>query len=166
MIQVGEKVSLENKLDHIFVGRNGLGFVFCLDKNALVNRGDLRSVASCISVEQADNDWVAVDARPIPEAVIWMAKDRLAEMRESYLAMSRKRCKTNSSYEAANSRGVQVRIWNEGGKFVCDVHDWSRWEGDCSTRNDEASFDNLGDAREWAEKRCSTRPSFGDVEWF
>ncbi len=164
-MKVGSKINAASSNSQIFVGRDGIGFVFILKSGALADRRSLMSATQCISVENRGDDWYVVEDRDVPQGAFDLARKELAKKREDFLGCNRRRVSTNSSWDAARSRGVVVRIWTAGSDYVCDVHDWSRWEGDSQSRKDEAAFSTLEEARQWAEKRCETRPSFGDVEW-
>jgi len=164
-MKIGSKISVANNGSQIFVGRDGIGFVFVLRAGVLATRESLYSAAECVSVENRGEDWVVVESREVPQGAWDLASRELASRRELHLASSRRKCKSNSSYEAAHSRGVTVRIWSQVGQFVCDVQEWSNWQGDGMSRKDEAAFATLDEARKWSENRCETRPSFGDVEW-
>ena len=164
-MKIGSKINVANSNSQIFVGRDGIGFVFLLRDGAMVTRDSLYSAAQCVSVENRGDDWVVVESRDVPSAAWEIVSRELASRREAFLSVNRRRCQTNSSYSSANSRGVTVRIWSQGGQYVCDVQEWSNWEGDGSSRRDEAAFATLDESRKWSENRCETRPSFGDVEW-
>lgn len=164
-MKIGSKINAASSKTQIFVGRDGSGFVFILRDGALASRISLHSSAQCVSVENRGDDWYVVESREVPQGARDLAAKELAKKREDFLGCNRRRVSTNSSWDAARSRGVVVRIWTVGNEYVCDVHDWSRWEGDSQSRKDEAKFSTLNEARKWAEKRCETTPSFGDVEW-
>ena len=73
-------------------------------------------------------------------------------------------CKTNSSYDASQSRGVIVSIKMIGAKqYLVRIESWSRWEGDTGEIS-ERVFESLGNAEAEAEYNCQT--GFGDCEWF
>lgn len=164
-MKIGSKINVTGSDTRIFVGRDGIGFVFVLRDGALATRDSLDAASRCVSVENRGDDWYAVESRDVPQVARDLANKDLAAKRDDFLASNRRRVSTSSSWNAARSRGVVVRIWTDCGEYVCDVHAWSSWEDDIQSRRDEATFATLAEAREWAEKRCATTPSFGDAEW-
>jgi hypothetical protein len=72
-------------------------------------------------------------------------------------------CKTNSSYDASQSRGVIVRITRKDSKrYSVETEVWSRWTGDTGETSWRI-FRSFATAEAYAEKVCRT--GFGDCEW-
>jgi len=72
-------------------------------------------------------------------------------------------CRTNSSHDASQNRGVCVSIERiEAKKYLVRIESWSRWEGDTGEIS-ERVFPSFSKAEAEAEANCRTR--FGDCEW-
>jgi len=72
-------------------------------------------------------------------------------------------CRTNSSYDASQSRGVIVRITRkESKRYSVQTELWSRWTGDTGETSVRI-FRSFATAEAYAEKVCRT--GFGDCEW-
>ena len=145
--------------DRIFVGRDGIGFVWFIETGDLASS---HSIGHPVSVKHNGQEWISCEPRDVPDAVWDIAERELNRRRDDYLGQSRRRCRTNPSYVAARNDGVEVTILTSGDQYLCRV----RWL--CADENAsrvEAEFDSLDSARKWAENRCCTSPSFGDPVW-
>lgn len=72
-------------------------------------------------------------------------------------------CRTNSSHDASQSRGVEVSIARiEAKKYLVRIESWSKWEGDTGEISERA-FSSFARAEAEAEANCRT--GFGDCEW-